>query len=512
MDNFKVKIKEVYLPYIVVSIGTIVSYNLLRWTFDIKLDSLPLKDDLLNFWVPFTLPWVPVLLWLRPRLRILKMKWRNDNSSFFYQFIMVLSIAIPTIFSQEYIEKASFGLVAVSDVTVIPQLPKEKYFDIRSFQVKKNPCESHVTSRTSGKYNANLNFYLYLSCPFEGTKNMWYGIEYKRGLSNRASNEAKSYEYANFLEESQKEFKMLNFQGVSYFEKLGNSDAKDGFLEAIRMNNPDIDTKEQIILIPRIKDFEQRIATAFPWIFYSFGIGALLLFVMIMIPKINTGALKHLKKKKPLKNGDLKDILVFINPLGPYQPIAILILLNLVVFLIMVLMGLNIMSPTPKELLEIGGNRRLEVLNGEYWRLITSLFIHAGISHLFMNLVSLSFAALILKNVLGKIKLLTSFVVCGILASVSSIFWYENTVSVGASGAIFGLYGIILAFTIFNIYPSNERRLNWILLGLFAGLSLLFGFFVGADNAAHLGGLASGFLLGVLFMLLDKEELIENLK
>ncbi|MFK8060807.1 MAG: rhomboid family intramembrane serine protease, partial [Polaribacter sp.] len=94
--------------------------------------------------------------------------------------------------------------------------------------------------------------------------------------------------------------------------------------------------------------------------------------------------------------------------------------------------------------------------------------------------------------------------------SLTSIYWYENTVSVGASGAIFGLYGLILAFTVFKIYPNYMRGMTWMLLGLYAGVSLLLGFLGGIDNAAHFGGLISGFIIGGILILIDKEELKKN--
>lgn len=203
-------------------------------------------------------------------------------------------------------------------------------------------------------------------------------------------------------------------------------------------------------------------------------------------------------------------MLAFLDPRGPKKATAILLLLNIAVFVVMIFSGLNIVSPTPKELLEIGGNRRFEVMNGEYWRLFTSIFIHSGLMHLFMNLFGLGLGASWLEGILSRIQLLISFIVCGILASITSIVWHENTVSVGASGAIFGLYGLILAFTVFKIYPTYMRGMTWMLLGLYAGISLLFGFLGGIDNAAHFGGLTSGFILGGILILIEKEKLIKN--
>lgn len=510
MNNIGIKLKEVYLPFLVVSIGTILFYNLFRWTFDIKLGVLPLKEDLLNFWIPFVLPWVPILIWLRRRIRVLNIRGKRDNGYFGYQFAMVAAMAAPIIVSQNYLEKASFDLVSISSPYEAKNEKNEKYFDIRSFQVSKNTSLSYVTARTSGKNNDNLNFYLYLACPFENSDNVWYGVEYTKNLSNRISDNKKDKEYRNFLQKSEREFHTYDFQNAKYFEKLGYSDDRDGFIEAIKEKNPAINESEQIILVPKFDVFEERLGNTFPWIFGSFGIGAFILLLMILIPKIDEKELRDFKKDKPLKEDDLKDMLEFLDPRGPNKATAILLLLNISVFVIMIFAGLNIVSPTPKELLEIGGNRRFEVMNGEYWRLFTSIFIHSGLLHLFMNLFGLGLGASMLEGIIGRIQLVISFIVCGILASIASIYWHENTISVGASGAIFGLYGLILAFTVFKIYPTHMRGMTWMLLGLYAGVSLLFGLLGGVDNAAHFGGLISGFFLGGILILIEKEKLLKN--
>jgi len=510
LNNIGSKIKEVYLPFLVVSIGTILFYNLFRWTLDIKLGILPLKEDLLNFWIPFSLPWIPILIWLRRRIRILNIRGKRDNGYFGYQFAMVAAIAVPIIISQNYIEKASFGLVSISSPYEVINETNEKYFDISSFQVSKNASLPYVTARTAGRNNESLYFYLYLACPFENSENVWYGVKYSKNLSNHVSDDKKNSEYRIFVEKSEREFDTYDFQKVKYFEKLGYSDDRDGFIEAIKEKNPNVKESEQIILIPKSDVFEERLGNTYPWIFGSFGIGALVVLLMVVIPKIDEKELRDFKKDKPLKEDDLKDMLEFLDPRGPNKATAILLLLNIAVFVIMIFAGLNIVSPTPKELLEIGGNRRFEVMNGEYWRLFTSIFIHGGLMHLIMNLYGLGLGASLLEGILGRTQLVISFIVCGILASIASIYWHENTVSVGASGAIFGLYGLILAFTVFKIYPTHMRGMTWMLLGLYAGVSLLFGFSGGIDNAAHFGGLISGFILGGILILTQREQLIKN--
>lgn len=493
-----------------VSIGTIFFYYLFRWVFDIKLGFLPLKEDLLNFWIPFLLPWIPIFIWLRRRNRILKVKGSNDNGHFFYSIAMAIAMAVPILISQVYIEKSSFDLVSVSSVSEIKNHKDEKYFEIKSFRVKESASLSYMTSRTSGKHNESLHFYLYQASSFQDSEYVWHGVKFSKKISNRINEDIKNSEYTNFSINSQKEFSTYDFQNARYFEKVGYSDDRDGYIRAIEKGSTHLNKLDQIIITPKTEAFEERLGNNFLWIFYSYGIGAFIILLMVVIPKVDEEKLKDFKNGTMVWDDDLAFALLFFDPRGPNKATAILLLLNVLVFVVMILSGISVVSPTSRELLEIGGNRRFEVLNGEYWRLLTSTFIHSGLGHLLMNMIALVVSAIFLEGILGRIQLIGSYVICGILASLASIYWYDNTVSVGASGAIFGLYGLILAFTVFKIYSIHTRRLTWMVLGLFAGIGLLFGFLGGIDNAAHIGGLISGFLLGGLFILIEKEKLIKN--
>ena len=510
MKDIVLKIREIYIPFLIVSIGFVFFYILFRWIFDIELGILPLKENLLNFWLPIILPWIPVLIWLRRRLRILNLRGKSDNGYFFYQIVMVAAMAIPIINSQDYITKNSYDLKEVYSAGEIQQWKDEKYFDISSFNLDKNAAVSYATARTSGRQNQNLNLSLYVAVPFENYQSIWYGVKYRKRLDNNASQAIKNLEYRRFEKASETDFLNHNFYGAKYFEKIGYSDDKDGYLEAIQREYSGLKNEEIIVLIPVTEEFDKRLGNSLPWTFGSYILGAVILLFMILIPKIDREEFSRFKTNKPLKEDDLKDILEILNPFGTYPATAILVLSNILVFIVMVIYGLNIISPTPLELLEIGGNRRFEVMNGEYWRLFTAVFIHSGILHLFMNLIGLGLGCRLLEKVLGSSKLIVVYIICGIVASLVSIYWNENSVSIGASGAIFGLYGIILAFTVFKIYPNHLRKFTWVLLGLYAGLSLLYGFSGGIDNAAHIGGLVCGFLISLLLIHKDKENLLKN--
>ena len=129
--------------------------------------------------------------------------------------------------------------------------------------------------------------------------------------------------------------------------------------------------------------------------------------------------------------------------------------------------------------------------------------------HLFMNLISLYLGAIFLEKHLNPFKFLVFYLILGIISGLASIFWNTNIISIGASGAIFGLFGIILAFTIFKVFDSEMRFFSCLFLAIFVGFNLIIGltgFFANVDNAAHIGGLVSGFLLGTVMVPFEKKK------
>jgi rhomboid protease GluP len=170
----------------------------------------------------------------------------------------------------------------------------------------------------------------------------------------------------------------------------------------------------------------------------------------------------------------------------------------------MVFSGVSFLTPDVKSLIVWGGNLRYLTLNGQFWRLISSVFLHAGILHLAFNMYALLYIGVALETAIGKKKFIFAYLLSGIFSSVSSITINENIVSVGASGAIFGLCGVLSAILIFKEYKvaniSSKSLLSSI--GFFIIYNIIYGFGkTGIDNAAHIGGLVSGFVIGLAYVL-----------
>lgn len=206
----------------------------------------------------------------------------------------------------------------------------------------------------------------------------------------------------------------------------------------------------------------------------------------------------------------LKDFIPHEN----YLITPILLYVNVFVFLLMILSGVHFFTPTVESLIGWGGNLRYLTIHGQFWRLLTSIFVHAGIIHLASNMYALLFVGAALEKSIGRNKFLFSYLATGIVASLSSLIFHDNIVSVGASGAIFGLFGVLLAlllFKEFNVADVSKKNLLSS-VGLFIFYNIIYGFNkAGIDNAAHLGGLLSGFIIGLLYYLINKEKLKPNI-
>ena len=172
--------------------------------------------------------------------------------------------------------------------------------------------------------------------------------------------------------------------------------------------------------------------------------------------------------------------------------------LNLLVFGLMGFAGVSASEPTGRELVRWGSNVSGLTLHGEPWRLLTCLFVHAGLSHLLLNMFSLWLLGLLVEDRVGPLRLGVVYLASGVGGGLASLWWHSNGInSVGASGAIFGLYGFLLALLVSKklVLDKSDRRA---MLGLVLYLvlsNLLSGLTGNIDNAAHLGGLLTGLLV-----------------
>ncbi|MGA4513592.1 rhomboid family intramembrane serine protease [Staphylococcus caledonicus] len=168
----------------------------------------------------------------------------------------------------------------------------------------------------------------------------------------------------------------------------------------------------------------------------------------------------------------------------------LLIAVNVIVWLIMILY-LNHFSDI--KLLDVGGLVHFNVVHGEWYRLITSMFLHFNFEHILMNMLSLYIFGKIVESIIGPLKMLGVYLISGLLGNFISLSFNLHTISVGASGAIFGLIGAIFAM-MFVSKNFNRKVLGQVLIALLV-LIVLSLFMSNVNIMAHLGGFVGGVLI-----------------
>ena len=207
----------------------------------------------------------------------------------------------------------------------------------------------------------------------------------------------------------------------------------------------------------------------------------------------NTGARGFLTKKPENSKGFLFRKGFVITPL--------LITINFLVFLGMVLTGADIVDPTSSHVFRWGGNLGPVTIEGQWWRLITSQFVHIGIIHLLTNMVALLFVGMTLEPLFGKARFLTAYLLTGVCGNLLSLYMHPDGLSAGASGCIFGLLGIFLALLSVNLTDRENRKRLFPVLAIYIAYLLAGGLKEQhVDVAAHAGGLVGGLLLGYAFL------------
>ena len=201
----------------------------------------------------------------------------------------------------------------------------------------------------------------------------------------------------------------------------------------------------------------------------------------------------------PNFNDDIRSFLEIFVPRKGFFVTPLIIDANLLVFILMVASGISFFEPTTLDLLNWGANLRTLTIEGQWWRLVTNIFLHIGIFHILLNMYALLYIGLILEPYIGKLRFASAYLFTGIIASLASIYWNPQTVSAGASGAIFGMYGVFLAMLTTNIIDKSARKPLLASIGVFVIYNLMNGMKAGIDNAAHIGGLLSGLAFGYCF-------------
>ncbi len=176
--------------------------------------------------------------------------------------------------------------------------------------------------------------------------------------------------------------------------------------------------------------------------------------------------------------------------------------INVAVFIAMALAGVSMLdNPSGQDLVRWGANFGPLTVSGQWWRLLTCVFIHGGLLHIAFNMWCLWDLGRLAESVYGHWTFAAVYLITGLAASLASLIWNPVVLSVGASGAIFGIAGALIASFYLGEFSLPRAAMTGTLRSVvvFVGYNLFFGAVIArTDNAAHIGGLLMGLLLGAL--------------
>lgn len=193
---------------------------------------------------------------------------------------------------------------------------------------------------------------------------------------------------------------------------------------------------------------------------------------------------------------------------------AAIVILNVLYYIVILIVNQNLFAAYDADImLSMGAMSNQTVLDGAWYQLVTSMFLHFGVTHLINNMILLAYTGCELERRIGSIPYLILYMASGILGNVASFFYYQSrlepVVSAGASGAIYGVLGALLVVLVVRQIrtPDLSPRRIFLMIGLtiYHGMTS-----TGVDNAAHVGGLVTGIVIGFILSKISRYDKLEE--
>ncbi|MEN2769216.1 rhomboid family intramembrane serine protease [Ornithinibacillus xuwenensis] len=181
-----------------------------------------------------------------------------------------------------------------------------------------------------------------------------------------------------------------------------------------------------------------------------------------------------------------------------YPVVSVIVIIHIVIWFLHTLLPI----PFFEQLYDLGKGSHFGIHNGEYWRFITPIFLHAGFTHMLFNSFSLVLFGPALEQMLGKVKFLFAYLGAGILANIATFILNPSFgyVHVGASGAIFGLFGMYVFMVAFRKHLIDSQNAQIVMVIFIIGMIMTF-IRPGINQYAHVFGFIAGFLLAPIVLI-----------
>lgn len=511
-EEIRFRMLNLAFPVVGLSIALFCIYSALDWFFFTPRNWL--DDDVTRYWLPLTLAVFAHLVFVMPRISAFKLTSRN--APFLYHIVALAIIAAPVMMAQAHIGPARGQITRVHDAADIVGAPDTKYYAADNICLDAANAVAHYALEASGARDGSLKLVLYGIVPvcvpsldvakilgtdaaagIPGVPHVWVAMTFSQRIDGNADRAARLAAANGLGVDAQRKLVALDARKYKYFERIGSKITQRNFVAALSDNGKSL-AKGDLILLPHEDDFGSRSGTWLTLSLLALGCGALLWTVMAMATPLKGDALSI-----RITNSE------WLIPSRTSYGLQLLVALNVSVFVAMVVAGLGFLAFDNADLVTWGANYGPDLHGLGYLRLITSTFVHGGVMHLANNMYGLVISGLFLSTILPNWRLIGCYLICGVGGSIAGAALHPDIISVGASGAILGLWGVLIALAVLkDPRVVDDGRKVLLINGLtFAGLTIFMGSVTpGIDNAAHIGGLITGFLLGVVIRFLPQRD------
>jgi membrane associated rhomboid family serine protease len=505
--QFHTKLQLIFWPYLRLALLFLVGYGLADSALLAWAPTFEPPEELRKLLVPSLVAAVVTMLALWPRIRLLADNGKQNDPRWMMAMVAIAVMGCGASCLHGYLYAALNRQAVFASPRAVPahQPPGAYYQFGHTVQtVRYAGAEAEFGTADKGR---KFVFTLYVAVPLLASPadtlrpaRVWQGLRYTGNIEASASPAEKEAAYQAFARRTQEQLTQEKFLvPFGYYERLPNTTARRAYVKAARRTGlcPPDTLQPLLVLQPATEPFATHGRSAGYWLLGWLGGGSLLFFGLLLLPYLSGTAAAEFRAGQYERLGWLS----WLRPQAGFWLTPLLVVGNVLVYLAMALStqtGLD--SFAVATLLGWGANFGPAVAHGQWWRLLSSTFLHGGLFHLLNNMASLWLMGSLLERPMGTGRLALLYLAAGVGGSLASLAWHPATVGVGASGAIFGLMGAALVLAWRRALPESLRGVVLLLAAFSGGFSLLMGFIMpGIDNAAHLGGLLTGAGLGLLF-------------
>lgn len=462
LKHQKIKFRLLFIPYTAMSFGLVAFLVLVRWLFITKLSHLQILDDFYSFFIPLALALsMPYLLFRKPLSAFRIRRAKAGPTDFILANSLFLLMGL--VFLPRALDPYIFPTKQVDNILDTTTLAANQYFHINNYHLDSSHKIVHYTSQVSKSGRSrNMTLYGNACLPFQRSEaKVWLGLEVSEPVESPYSIENQQKAQKKVQQALEQKIREQLKLGAKSFEKQPYSASWLRFNAAIEKHDLYRRRITPIILTPRTNLTTGNTSITEPFIIGGVSMGVSLLFALLLtlISKFDIEKYENRKAQPFCYDKEFLIALQLLNPFSPYKASALLINLNLLLFIPLAFVMLKTGGISDSTLLAWGALSSENLEQGEIWRLLSYGFLHESPFHLIMNLGLLSLAFFILSQHLKAAKTILLYCVCTVTGAAAFLIGGETNVLATAAPALMGFAGLILVYLQLGVFGTFAKRI-----------------------------------------------------